>query len=127
VSGGNRPCSAVRGRSGEEKAAQWLSRQGYRILERNFRSRYGEVDIIARKDGCLVFIEVKSRSSHRFGTPQEAVTRKKQLRLSRVARDYLLRHGGLEQSCRFDVVAVSEGSGQPRFDLLVNAFEAVEE
>ncbi len=112
------------GRYGEDIAAAWLSEHGYVIIERNYRRRFGEVDIIAKQGEYLVFIEVKTRSSSRFGTPFDAVTVKKQQQLSRIADDYLLHHGQANTLCRFDVLAVSLESGKPpRVDIIVNAFE----
>ncbi len=113
------------GRYGEDLAAAWLSEHGYVIVERNYRRRFGEVDIIAEQGECLVFIEVKTRSSSRFGTPFDAVTLKKQQQLSRIAGDYLLHHGHADTLCRFDVLAVRLESGKPpKVDVIVNAFEA---
>ena len=89
------------GRYGEDLAAAWLSEHGYVIVERNYRRRFGEVDIIAEQGECLVFIEVKTRSSSRFGTPFDAVTLKKQQQLSRIVGDYLLHHGHVDTLCRF--------------------------
>lgn len=94
------------GRLGEEVALRYLSRQGYQIVERNYRCRLGEIDLVAREGKELVFIEVKTRSSTRFGLPQEAVNRDKQWRLSRLAQYYLVDRKLVGVSCRFDVVAV---------------------
>ncbi|HHL35609.1 MAG TPA: YraN family protein [Desulfobulbaceae bacterium] len=115
------------GRYGEDIAAAWLSEHGYVIVERNYRRRFGEVDIIAEQDGYLVFIEVKTRSSSRFGTPFDAVTLKKQQQLSRIAGEYLQHHGQTNTRCRFDVLAVRLEAGKPpKVDVIVNAFEACE-
>lgn len=94
------------GARGEKTAALFLKRRGYRILEQNVRSRYGEIDIIARKDECLVFVEVRTRRGTGFGTPEESVTPTKRERLVALAERYLQ---GLERqppSWRIDLVAV---------------------
>lgn len=95
------------GGSYEQMAADFLSKHGYRILERNFRCRLGEIDIVAQDGGCLVFVEVKFRSSSRYGGPMAAVNREKQRTISRVASFYLASHGlGWNTPCRFDVVGI---------------------
>lgn len=92
----------------EETAAQFLAAQGYRILERNFRCRTGEIDLIAQDGEYLVFLEVKYRSGNEMGLPEEAVTFQKQRTISRVALYYLTtkRHR-TDVPCRFDVVAIA--------------------
>ncbi|MGI5839114.1 MAG: YraN family protein [bacterium] len=94
------------GRMGEGMAAAALDKAGYTIIERNYRCQYGEVDIIAREGGDLVFIEVKTRRSRTFGHPAEAVGPRKREHLLRVAAHYLQSHSPTEGGCRFDVVAV---------------------
>src|SRR5215210_5904700 len=112
------------GDRGEREAARFLRRQGFRILVRGYRAPQGEIDLIARDGGTLVFIEVKSR---RRGTPAEAVTPEKQKRLTLAALHFLKRHGLLEQRCRFDVVAIvwPEGRATPEIEHFPAAFEAV--
>lgn len=91
----------------EAAAAAYLEKAGYRILERNFRCRSGEIDLIARHKGYLVFIEVKYRRDSRAGHPEESVDRRKQERIIGAARFYLCRHGyKTDTACRFDVVSV---------------------
>ncbi len=91
----------------EEAAAAFLSRKGYLICEKNYRSKRGEIDIIAKKDKYLVFVEVKYRKNTSFGNPEEAVTLQKQCIISQVAQVYMLTHGyRLETSVRFDVIAI---------------------
>lgn len=91
----------------EEKAAEYLCSQGYRILERNFRCRLGEIDLIAEDCEVLVFLEVKYRKSSRYGSPAEAVTPAKQKTICRVADFYRMsRRVPESKSCRFDVVAI---------------------
>ena len=94
------------GRWGEETAARYLTARGYRILERNLRTPYGEIDLVARQGGQLVFVEVKTRTSHAFGYPEEAVTRRKQAHLLAAARHYLQDHPEQFADWRVDVVAV---------------------
>ena len=91
----------------EEMAAAYLIEQGYTILERNFRERYGEIDIIARDGEYLVFVEVKYRKNEKNGDPAEAVGAYKQQRIRRTAQYYLYKKRmGTETPCRFDVVAI---------------------
>ena len=113
------------GRQGEELAVRHLRRKGYKIIERNFRTRCGEIDIIAKHKGVLVFIEVKARKSMRFGDPKFAVTMDKQRKISMVALEYLKQHGGLQTSARFDVVTLRpSGDGDvPKIEVIANAFE----
>lgn len=105
---GRVPSGRETGQRGEETAVRFLSDRGVRILERNFRDRDGEIDIIGEEDGTLVFFEVKYRSSARWGDPAEAVTPEKQRTISRTARYYLYKTGrGTEIPMRFDVVCVT--------------------
>lgn len=113
------------GRRGEEEAARYLASLGFRILERRFRTAAGEIDIVAREAGTLVFVEVKARSSISYGRPAEAVGRRKRARLLRAASLYLLGHGGQDQLCRFDVVEVLKtAAGGLRARLIRDAFQA---
>lgn len=105
----------------EERAAQELRRRGYRILERNFRCRSGEIDIIARQDGYLVFVEVKYRKNAEKGCAAEAVNFRKQQKICRVADYYLRMHCAEIPSCRFDVAALD---GED-FRVYENAFEYI--
>ena len=109
------------GRAGEEAAVRYLEQQGYTILERNFRLRTGEVDIIARDREYLVFIEVKTRTNNAFGSPFEAVDQSKQQRIARTALAYLAGQAR-EMPVRFDVVAVFAAGDAVRVELLRNAF-----
>ena len=111
------------GRSGEALAAAHLQAQGYRILVRNYRTRLGEVDIIAQDRDTLVFVEVKVRRSPRFGTAKAAVTAAKRRRLSMVALQYLKSVSQTSARARFDVVAVDQNGENPRLELVQNAFE----
>lgn len=112
------------GKAGEDLAADYLRRNGFTILERNYRSRSGEIDIIARQGNTLVFIEVKTRKSAAFGAPAAAVTSRKQAQISRVAQEYLAQQKLFDKPARFDVVAVLAPDGnQPQIELITDAFE----
>ncbi|SHO51054.1 YraN family protein [Desulfopila aestuarii] len=115
---------SVLGKAGETLAAEHLRQSGYTILERNYRSRSGEIDIIARQGKTLVFAEVKTRKSASFGSPSAAVTLKKQAQISRVAQEYLARENLFDKPARFDVVAVFAPDGRkPEIEIITNAFE----
>ncbi len=91
----------------EEKAAKYLKEKGYVIVTKNFRCRMGEIDLIARKDTVLVFVEVKYRKTASFGYPEEAVSFSKQKTIRKVAEYFLLSEQlSLDTECRFDVIAV---------------------
>lgn len=112
------------GKKGEAQARKHLKKQGYRILEQNYRCRFGEVDLIAEHDGCLVFVEVKTRSGLAFGRPSEAVTRHKQQQISKVALDYMSKKGLRDQPARFDVVAILKRDDlPPTIEIIPAAFE----
>ena len=112
------------GKTSESEAAEFLKNQGYKILELNYRSIFGEIDIVAKDGRVICFIEVKSRSTSAFGLPKEAVNRRKQYKLSQSALAYLKERRLLNHSCRFDVLALSrDEQGQPGFELLKDAFE----
>jgi len=113
---------------GEEIAASFLQAQGYAIIERNYRKRFGEIDIIAEDGEELVFIEVKTRKSNRFGSPLEAVDTRKQQKMSRVALAYLNSLEMADRAARFDVVAVLlRGNLPPEIELVKDAFELCNE
>lgn len=97
----------VLGRKGEELTCKYLKKRGYKILERNYTTPFGEADIIAYKKGTYCFVEVKARESDAFGLPSEAVTEKKRERYRKIARSYCNRLRE-EADCRFDVAAVYE-------------------
>src|SRR5271167_4138870 len=112
------------GDRGERAAARYLRRQGMRIWLRGYRTRTGEIDLIARDGNTLVFIEVKSR---RQGVPAEAVTPEKQRRITNVAFQFMRRYNVLEVRSRFDVVAIvwPDDRTPPRIEHFRNAFEPV--
>ena len=107
-----------RGRKGEEIACRYLRRRLYSIIETNFRTRYGEIDIIARRGNTIVFIEVKARRDKSYGEPFESVTPRKQSRIRRMAESWLMahQHESPYNDCdfRFDVISILlDGSGKP--------------
>lgn len=111
------------GVTGEEFASRYLETNQYRILCRNFRTAYGELDIIAQDKDTLVFIEVKTRRSTQYGQPGEAVSYRKQRKLSRMAAIYLARHNVWHWPCRFDVIEVFASRGtEPRIHHIRHAF-----
>ena len=100
------------GKAGEERAALYLKCQcGYRILQRNYRTRLGEIDIIARDCDTIVFVEVKTRRSLCYGYPAEAVAQHKQFKLKITAQSYMARYRLWDVPCRFDVIEVMPGPG----------------
>ena len=112
------------GQQGETLACQYLARQGYRLIARNYRTRLGEIDIIAEERGTLVFVEVKTRRGHQCGHPFEAVTPAKCRQISKVALQYLAETGREGHSARFDVVAISfAGEAEAVIELVKNAFD----
>lgn len=115
------------GRRGEEAAARFLKRLGYKILARSRRLAPGELDLVALDGRTIVFVEVKTRTSADVGHPAEAVDAVKQRKLTRLAVTFLKRHGLLEFPARFDVVAITwpEGHGRPVIEHFKNAFDAV--
>jgi putative endonuclease len=115
------------GQRAERIAASHLAKMGYRVWKTNFRSRYGEIDIIAWDDDYLVFVEVKSHFSEDFGVPREAVTANKQQRLSLTAQTFLSQNDLHEANCRFDVVEVVFAKGaKPAVEVIKGAFDAVD-
>jgi len=108
---------------GELLAAERLRAEGYVILERNYRCAVGEIDLIAREDGVLVFIEVRTRSSDAFGSPLESVDGFKQRKLREVARHYLRERRPRYQSVRFDVVGILLAEGtEAKVEIVPHAF-----
>ena len=113
-------------RIGEEHAARYLRSVGYRVRERNYRTRSGEIDIVAEHKGALVFVEVKARSATDFAEPRESVTATKQRQIARVAASYLGARERRERVTRFDVVEVfvtPEGRVE-KLNVIAGAFEA---
>jgi putative endonuclease len=110
-----------RGDLGEQLAAEYLIQRGYEIPVRNYRTKYGEVDLIASQGDTLAFVEVKARSGTRFGLPYEAVNVSKQMRICRAAGDYLSKNSGFKMNVRFDIIEVYLKSG--KINHIENAFE----
>jgi len=115
----------VLGKSGEDVACGELERRGYAIVARRYRTRAGEIDIVARDGATLVFVEVKTRMHDEYGDPLEAVTTSKQRKLTLMALDFLARAKPGPVPCRFDVVSVRWGRrGGPDIEVVRNAFLA---
>jgi putative endonuclease len=112
------------GKSGEDLACAELERRGYAILERRYRTRFGEIDIIASDRGTTVFVEVKARMGEEFGGGAAAITAWKQRRVTRMALDYLSKHNLHDCPCRFDVITVDFDAGRPEITVYPNAFDA---
>jgi putative endonuclease len=113
------------GKLGEARACQELERRGYAILARRYRTRFGEIDIVARDGPTIVFVEVKARTNDRFGDPAAAVTLHKQAKVTAMAQDYLARRHLHNVPCRFDVVAIAfAAGGELAVEVYQDAFEA---
>ena len=111
------------GRKGESIAVRYLKKQGYKIVEQNYRSKVGEIDIIARDKKTLVFVEVKTRSSRSFGSPKWAVTPQKQKAISMTALYYLKVTNQTGVNARCDVVSILARREAPQIELVRNAFD----
>jgi putative endonuclease len=111
------------GEQGEALAVHRLKKAGYKIIETNYRTRRGEIDIIAKDKDTIVFVEVKSRRSVNFGNPKQAVTLRKQKKISMVALYYLKTTGQSSAKARFDVVTVISSQDKPQVEIIKNAFE----
>lgn len=110
------------GKKGEELAAKHLKKNGYKILERNFRKPYGEIDIIAQKGENIAFVEVKTRKNDLYGTPAEFVTSKKQERLKKAAYTYI-QQNNLDAEFTFDIIEVYLNAEKGvKINHLINAF-----
>ncbi len=112
------------GKKGEELAVSHLESLGYKTVERNFRCRLGEIDIIAYHGKTLVFVEVRTRKSCQFGSPLSSVTYRKQKKLITLAKFYMKKHRLFERVARFDVVGIIlDKTGNVSIELVQNAFE----
>lgn len=109
------------GKTGEETACRYLKKEGYKIIEKNFRCRYGEIDIIAGDKNVLCFIEVKSRKKSDFALPEEYVDKRKQKKLIKTSLVYMTKTNDNESDKRFDVISVDLESGKCR--RIKNAFD----
>lgn len=115
--------SQALGTLGEELAFHFLLRNGYKVLLKNYECPLGEIDLIAKHEGAVVFVEVKTRRSLCMGAPAESVTFHKRHQIVNTARYYLKRYGIKDVPCRFDVVSILIlDGGEPCFDLFRNAF-----
>ncbi|MBU0502281.1 MAG: YraN family protein [bacterium] len=113
------------GKKGEELAAQYLTRLGYQILERNFHSHQGEIDLIAFDQGTLVFVEVKSYSFRSLQSPLSAIRKSKRQSIIHAARTYLYKKKISQINCRFDVLTIyRQPNGARKIELYKNAFMA---
>ena len=112
------------GKEGEDLAINYLKKKGYKILERNFRCRMGEIDIIALHKGTTVFIEVKTRSDYSFGIPEDSINKRKQRHMIMSALSYI-KYKNLPQDgkLRFDVIGIDYGKGKPVINLIQDAFQ----
>ena len=113
------------GKAGEKAAVAFLKKQGYRIVEKNYRNTSGEIDIVAEQDKVLVFVEVKSRADGEKGEPLEAVTPHKQRKIGQVAKGFLSQHRIENRDCRFDVVGIKGNPEEPKtwdIELVQDAF-----
>ncbi|QTA87364.1 YraN family protein [Desulfonema magnum] len=115
--------SQLFGKKSESVAAAHLLKNGYRILEQNYHTNRGEIDIIAKEGDTIVFVEVKARRSDHFGNPKWAVTPKKQTKISMAALDYLKTTNQSNTKARFDVVAIRSKKGDISIEIIKNAFE----
>lgn len=118
-----------RGIEGEDLAVSTLEKSRYKIVERNYRTRAGEIDIVAREGECLVFVEVRTRASIEYGWPQETVIARKQKKLCKAARWYLQKNRIEDTPCRFDVVAIvtNEALDEPQVEVIKDAFRPEKE
>ncbi len=115
--------SQTTGTIGEELAFHYLGGRGYKILLKNYESPLGEIDLIAKESGALVFIEVKTRTSEAMGTPAESVTFHKRHQIVKSAHYYLKRYGIRDVACRFDVVSILLEKGrEPLIEVIKDAF-----
>lgn len=110
------------GKYGEDLAVEFLLEHDYHILERNFRWARGEIDIIAQKNGVLIFVEVKTAQTDSFGSPQSWVNERKQKQIGSVAERYLQVHEIINVDCRFDVIAVTANGNNWKINHIENAF-----
>jgi len=112
-----------KGRFGEDTACRFLKEMGFRILARNYRTRFAEIDIVAEKSGELVFVEVRSLKASAGHSPEETVDRKKQRQISRAALAYIQQNGMEDMPARFDVLSVEIRESSPRIRHIPDAFE----
>lgn len=114
------------GARGEDEAARFLEKKGYKVLERNFRCRYGEIDIVARDGKTVVFVEVKTRGSEAFGAPLSSVDARKQKKIALAAHFYIETNRLVDADLRFDAIGIEDREGKLTFEHVKDAFEAPE-
>lgn len=110
------------GKKAEDYAISLLKKTSYKVLDRNFHSRFGEIDIIAIKDGVLIFVEVKARWSAKFGTPEEAVTPGKIQKIVKTAQYYYMTHKNLPEKQRIEVVALEINGGNVTSSKIIQVY-----
>jgi putative endonuclease len=106
------PHQQTLGKYGEDLAASYLLKHGYRILQRNFRAQYGEIDLVCQHGNTMVFVEVKTRQSHAYGLPEEAVGSRKLQEIIKTAQYYMLLHPHMPSSMRIDVISIYIPQGE---------------
>jgi len=112
------------GKLGEHLAVSYLKRQGFEIVEKNYKTKHGEIDIIGKIKDCISFVEVRSNNTAQFGLPEYTINRKKQSQLTKMALAYIKRYGLENRICRFDVVCIEDvNSNAPKIRHIKNAFE----
>jgi putative endonuclease len=111
------------GKMGEDIAAEFFEARGFIVLERNYRTSTGEIDLIVRKDDLIVFVEVKTRTSTRYGLPEEAITSTKQEHMVTSAEEYILSHPENSEFWRLDVLSIliNQHNGNPQIEWFENA------
>ena len=110
------------GKKGEDIACKFLEKNGYQIMERNYRNRAGEIDIIARDKDDIVFVEIKTKISKDFAQPELSVNPSKQRKIVKTALTYLIGKGIKRTGCRFDVIGITGEKEQRKIELIKNAF-----
>jgi putative endonuclease len=109
------------GRKGEDLAASYLRSLGWEIVERNYTTWLGEIDLVCRDHGTLVFVEVKTRTSSGIARPDQSVTQRKQAKLRRLVEEYLMKHNLESSDVRFDVLGITLGGRRPEFEHIAGA------
>jgi putative endonuclease len=111
------------GQQAENLACRELVSRGYQVLQRRFRTQFGEIDIVARDGGTLVFVEVRARAGEDYGSAEDSITARKIWKMTRMAQEYVMVHGLDDVDCRFDVVAVDWSGAEPVLTLYQSAFD----
>jgi len=111
------------GNKGEKIAEDFLRNKGYKIIQRNYRCAFGEIDIIAEYIDTIIFVEVRTKSTDNFGSPQDSITSSKIDKISKTAIMYIQEKNLIDQACQFDVIAITYKTGKPNISHIENAFE----